>query len=146
MDYRLDRGRHEAGGVVGNEVVDVVGEALFFHFFHFAAHGVGEFEGVGPRLQEHRDRDRRHAVHAVGLVVALRAEFDARHVFQTHHAVGAAGAHDDLAEFLGLEPAAARGHSVDRLLALRRGIGADLAGGVLGNQGVYGGGNVTGGK
>ena len=51
--------------------------------------------------------------------------------FRRSTPLGPARAHHDVAELLGLDQAPARGHRVDEVLARRRRLGADLAGGVL---------------
>ena len=65
------------------------------------------------------------------LVVGLGAELDAGDVLDAQHAARAAGAHDDLAEFLRLDQAPGGGDCVNDCLAGRGGFGADLARGVL---------------
>ena len=76
-------------------------------------------------------------VEAALLVVGLRPELHARHVPHPHQRAVGLGPDHDVLEVLDARQAALRAHRVGELLALRHGLGADLAGrvhGVLGLQ------------
>ena len=141
----LDRGVDEARGVERDRVVDALGEAARFSSCILRSHRVGHFERVGAGLQVGRHADGRLAVERVGGVVVERAELEPGDVLQPQHARRARGAHHDLAELLGLDQAALRGDGVDDVLARRRRLGADAAGGVLRVLRAQRGGDVRGG-
>ena len=140
--HLLDRGRDEQRGVVGNQVVDAGRKPVALEFGDLGPHRFAGVQCIGTAGQQHRQRDRRLAVDAVGGVVALRAELDPRHVFHAQHAARAVRAQHDVAEGLGFHKAPARGHGELELLPGQRRRGADLAGGELGVLRLHGRGHV----
>ena len=138
-DHGLDeRGRDLAdalrdreGGVEGDDVVEVGGEALL-ELRHRLLDAFGDGERVGAGRLEDGDDAGGLAIQPSDLFVGEAPELDAGDVLQAHDRAVRVRAHDDLAELLRrLEPSL-RADRVGHLLAGRRRLGADLAGRVDG--------------
>ena len=130
---------HRKRGVERDRVAHVGGEAGG-HRLHLRLQLSGRLERIRPgRLVDRQDRGRL-ALEAPDLHVGLRAELDPRHVAQADERAVGVRAHDDLAELLGLDASSLGRDGVGELLPGRRGLGADLPGGVhyvLRLHGVY---------
>ena len=83
-----------------------------------------------PGRLERGDDRRGLAVERAVLLVVERAELDARDVLHAHDRAVGVLADDDVAELLRLDEAPLRADRVRELLPGRRGLGADLPGGV----------------
>src|SRR4029079_6489156 len=125
-----DRSVDEARGIERDRVVHALRERRL-QLLHAGADQVRHLERVRAGLQGGAHADGLLAVQLVRRVVVQRAELDARDVLEAQHVAGGAGAHHDLAELLRLDQATGGRHRIDDVLPGGRGLGADLAGGVL---------------
>ncbi|MNF25982.1 hypothetical protein D3C84_66080 [compost metagenome] len=112
VNHRLDGAAHEDRRVIDDAEVHAFGEALL-QFGHFRPHFVGDFDGVGTRTLEDRDRHRRLVVQQGTQGVLTGTQFNSGDVFQASDLTVTACANDDVLElFLGNQAAL----SVDRQL------------------------------
>ena len=122
--HRLDDERRR---VVSDRVVHPLGEPLL-QLLHLVADQVGGLQGVGPGALVDRERHGGPAVERAGLVVALGAQLDARHVAEPHHAPLGVGLQDHVRELLDvLQPAQRGDRELERLPGGDRRL-AELAG------------------
>ena len=111
LENGLDHGFDGFGDKNGGVVDDVVAEPLRERrckLRHSRLHGIGRFEGVGPRALEDTHRDRHALIEIAITVVVGGAELHARNVADAHDAAVAIGLDDDPAEFRGVGQAPLR--------------------------------------
>ena len=88
LEHLVDRLADVRRGVVGDVVVDAVGEARL-ELFHLGPHPVGDVERVGAGKLVDREPDRRVTVKRARLVIILGTHLDAGHVAQADDGPGA---------------------------------------------------------
>src|ERR1700741_2801752 len=96
-DDFLDALGDRCGGVQGNNVIDVAGEALLGFHHHFLE-SVGGLDSVGARKLVGGDDRAGLAVEAAEDAVVLSTKLDARHVLDAHNTAAGIFAHDNLAK------------------------------------------------
>ena len=118
-DDLLQARAHVVRGVVGDEPLEVAGEAGL-KAFHLLADEVHRADRVaaGELVELHGDRN--VVVEGVVVRVALLAELGVRHVLQAHEAALRVAADDDLAELLGRVEAPLRDEREDARALVRR--------------------------
>ncbi|MCY1266828.1 hypothetical protein D9M70_152530 [compost metagenome] len=105
VNHRFDGAAHEDRRVIDDAEVHAFGEVLL-QFGHFRPHFVGDFDGVGTRTLEDRDRHRRLVVQQRTQGVLAGAQLDASDVFEASDFTVVARANDDVLElFLGHQTA-----------------------------------------
>ncbi|MND68072.1 hypothetical protein D3C80_595100 [compost metagenome] len=110
-DHRLDGCGDELGRVEDDAVVHAFGHVLL-QLGHHLAHFVADGHGVGARRLQHEQRRRRLVVQQRAGGILGAAQLDPGDIAQAGHRAVGIGAHDDVAEFLGIPQAAlhADGH------------------------------------
>ncbi|MNS52390.1 hypothetical protein D3C72_851030 [compost metagenome] len=112
VNHRLDGAAHEDRRVIDDAEVHAFGEVLL-QFGHFRPHFVGDFDGVGTRTLEDRDRHRRLVVQQRTQGVLAGTQFNASDVLEASDFTVVARANDDVLELFLTDQAAL---SVDRQL------------------------------
>ena len=129
VDDGVDGLPHEDGGIVGDGVVDALGE-LRLQFGHFVAHRLGHGEGVRSGELEDTHADGLLVVDEAAQGVLGAAHLGAGDVAEAELLAVGPGLHDDLLEFLLGDEAALRVHGELEGRFLRR-LLPDRAGGDL---------------
>ena len=143
LHHFLDGNLHEGRGIVGDAVSHAHRE-LFGQFLHLGLDHFGGGKGVRARREVDADG---HGVEAVVLaheIVALRAEFDGRHVLEAEDGAVRLRAEDDVAELFRGGQAALRGDLPRHAHAGGHGLSAHAARRELGVLIPQGGGDVLG--
>ena len=141
LHHLLDGNLHEGRGIVGDAVGHAHGERLG-QFLHLGLDHFGGGEGVRARRKVNADGHSFEAVVLAHKIVALRAEFDGRHVLEAEDGAVRLRAEDDVAELFRGGQAALRGDLPRHAHAGRHGLGAHAPRRELGVLIPQGGGDV----
>ena len=131
LDDLPDAFGDRARGIQRNRVIDAVRQSLPL-LGEKGFDPLGRLHGIRPWQLIHRDDRARLSVQMTDDGVVLRAEFDPRDVLDPHDPAVWSRANDDLLELLRGRQPSLRLHRVAELLPLRRGLAADLTGGIHG--------------
>ena len=111
LDHFLDGDLDEARGVERYPVFEPFREARL-QAIHRRLDALGDFEGIGARLQVDADRDRRRAIEGRRESVIERAQFDARDILDPECAAKGVGTDDDILELARIGEAALGGDRI----------------------------------